>query len=87
MTPIEQLKEKVLSLQTALLSQHPNMPILLREIHTALKADPEIVTLMSEEEIAVVVSGLKVQTQTQILAAVAKKGTGPKLKKVTEMDL
>lgn len=87
MTPLEQFQERVLTLQTMLTTAHPNMPILLREIHNGLKADPEIVTLMTEEEIAIVVSGLSKQTQVQILAAVAKKGTGKALKKVTVMDL
>lgn len=87
MTPTEQLQEKVLSLQTALLEAHPRMPVLLKEIHTQLKTDPEIVTLLTEEEIGIIVSGLMKQTQTTILAAVMKKGTGKSLKKTTLADL
>lgn len=88
MTPIEQLKEKVLSLQNALLTAHPSMPVLLRDIHNNLKADEEIVTLLSEEDIGIIVSGLQKQTQTVIIAATMKKGNGSKsLKKVTLDDL
>lgn len=88
MTPIDQLREKVLTLQNALLTQHPSMPSLLRDIHNNLKQDEEIVTLLSEEEIGVIVNGLMKQTQTVILSAALKKGSGGKsLKKVTVDDL
>lgn len=87
MTPAEQLSEKVLSLQTALLTAHPSMPVLLREIHMNLKQDEEIVTLLSEEEIGIIVQGLARQTQTVIMATVIKKGTGKSLKKTTLADL
>jgi hypothetical protein len=87
MTPIEQLREKVLSLQTALLEANPTMPVLLREIHQNLKQDEEIVTILSEEEIGIIVQGLMKQTNTVILASVAKKGTGKALKKTTLEDI
>lgn len=75
MTPAEQLKESVLNLQEALLTAHPQMPTLLRQIHAQLKADPTNVTLLSEEEIGVVVSGLKKQTQTTIATSLSKSKT------------
>lgn len=87
MTPIEQLREKVATLQNALLTAHPSMPVLLRDIHNHLKQDEEIVTLLSEEEIGIIVNGLMKQTQTVIIAATMKKGTGKSLKKVTLDDL
>jgi len=87
MSPIEQLREKVGTLQTALLEAHPTMPVLLREIHQNLKQDEEIVTLLSEEEIGIIVQGLMKQTNTVILAGIAKKGTGKSLKKTTLEDL
>lgn len=71
------LKEKCAELQNLLLSKHPRMPVLLREIHTALRQQPENVTLLSEEDIAIVVNGLKVQTGVEFAAAVAK-GAGQK---------
>lgn len=72
--PIE-LQQKVSELSQLILSKHPRMPTLLREIHTTLRAQPENVTLMSEEEIAVIVSGLKVQTGIEFAASATKKGT------------
>jgi len=61
--------EKLASLQEAILSRHPTMPTLLQDIHRTLKQYPEQVTLMSEDEIAVVVSGLMQQTQTSLVKA------------------
>ena len=77
MNPGFELKEKVAELSTLLLAKHPRMPVLLREIHTALRAQPENVTLLSEEEISQIVAGLKVQTGMEF-AASATKGTGQK---------
>lgn len=68
----EQIKEKIASLNSALLSQHPTMPSLLREIHSTLKANPDCVTLLEEEEIGVIVNGLKRQTATEISTAALK---------------
>ena len=61
-----ELKEKVAALSNALLTRHPTMTGLLREIHTTLKAQPENVTLLEPEEIKVIVSGLEMQTQTYL---------------------
>jgi len=71
------LKEKVASLEAALLSAHPTMPALLKEIHSALRAQPENVTLMSEEEISVIVRGLQKQTGTYLAETVSKGSKKP----------
>lgn len=70
------LQIKVSELQNALLTLHPTMPVLLREIHNHLKKDPEIVTLMTEDEIGVVVNGLKRQTTTEIVTSISKSSKG-----------
>lgn len=77
------LREKVAELSAALLERHPRMPTLLREIHTTLSKYPEQVTLMREEDIAIVVSGLKVQTGVEfaISATTAKPSATANLKK------
>ncbi len=64
------LKTKVLELEQLILKKHPQMPFLLREIHTALKKQPENVTLLAEEEIAILVNGLEQQTNTYIASSV-----------------
>jgi hypothetical protein len=85
MTPTEIIKERCLALQKAILESHPTMPVLLREIHQTLKADPEIVTLLDESDIAIIVNGLKRQTATEI-ATSALKSKSPK-KSITLADL
>ena len=67
-----ELDRNVLELQEALLARHPRMPGLLREIHTALRAQPENVTLLNEDQISVIVNGLKVQTGVEFAAISAK---------------
>jgi len=79
------LQMKIATLQNAILSTHPTMPILLKEIHTILKNDPSNVTLLGEDEIAIIVSGLKLQTKTAITESVSKKKVS--LKGVSIADL
>ena len=86
MTPTEQITEKLLSLQTALVSAHPQLPVLLREIHTTLRKDPDIVTALTDEQIAVVISALKQQTATEIVTS-PKKTSTKALKNITALDL
>jgi len=83
-----ELQEKIATLQAHLLESHPQIPVLLRTIHTQLRADPEIVTLLTEDEIGIIVAGLSVQTKVAIAtvapkaassatAALKKKLSGP----------
>ena len=67
-----QIKEKLARLEEALLAKTPGMPTLLRDIHTHLKRDPDVVTLLSEEECAILVQGLKKQTATEIATSAIK---------------
>jgi len=88
MTPAEQIKENIATLQQQLLSSNPQMPTLLRTIHTALRKDPACVTLLSEEEVGVIVRGLMSQTQTTIAASLVKgAGRGKSGKNLTLEDL
>lgn len=83
-----QLKEKVASLQASLLAAHPTMPILLAEIHKTLKADPACVTLLTEEEIGILVSGLEAHTKVEIMATMTSATKGGKaLKKISADDI
>ena len=82
-----QVLEQITALQSALLNAHPTMPVLLREIHKVLKADPEVVTLLNEEQIGVIVNGLSKQTQTTIATSLATKKTGKSIKSIGLADL
>lgn len=70
------LKEKVESLRVAILEKHPRLPTLLSEIHKTLLAQPEQVTLMNEEELTIVVSGLMKQSGVEFAKAAMTGKTG-----------
>lgn len=80
MNPAEQLsyqlREKVQELSGALLARHPTMPTLLREIHSTLSKYPEQVTLLGEDDIMIIVNGLKVQTGVEFATAATSGKTG-----------
>jgi hypothetical protein len=83
----EQISEKILSLESALLTQNPTMPTLLNDIWKTLKENPDNVTLLSEQEIGVIVNGLKRQTSTEIATAALKSATKKSAKSITLSDL
>lgn len=85
MTPIESTKLQIAELEQAILSAHPRLPHLLKDIWVALKNDPANVTLLAEEEVAVLVQGLEKQTATT-LASVALASKGKKSMKSTSVD-
>lgn len=85
MTPIESTKLQIAELEQAILSAHPRLPHLLKDIWVALKNDPANVTLLTEEEVAIIVQGLEKQTATT-LASVALASKGKKSMKSTSVD-
>lgn len=82
-----QVKEKLASLEAALLAGSPDMPSLLRDIHRNLGRDPELVTMLTEEECSILVRGLKKQTNTEIATVAIKKTKAKSSKKITLADL
>ena len=84
-----EIKSKLDELESALLTANPAMPTLLRDIHKTLKAQPDQVTLMTEEEIQIVIRGLEKQTGAHLAAATMKptKTKKESLKNVTTDDL
>jgi hypothetical protein len=74
-----ELDRNVQELQESLLARHPRMPTLLREIHTALRLQPENVTLLTEDQISVIVNGLKIQTGVEF-AAISTKSSSKGIK-------
>jgi hypothetical protein len=87
MTPHEQIQANILNLQNALFAAHPTMPQLLRQIHTQLKADPDVVTLLGEKEIAIIIEGLKRQTATELVVNSKPAAKTARIKSVSVDDL
>lgn len=82
-----EVKNKLAELEQSLLAGTPNMPTLLREIHRNLGRDPELVTMLNEEECSILVRGLKKQTNTEIATTAVKKAKTKSSKQLTLADL
>lgn len=87
MTPIEQIQENIIRLESMLLLQLPDYPTLLRDIHRQLKKDESLVTLLKEEEIAILVNGMSLQTGVIFKETAAKQAKGKSIKSMTTSDL
>lgn len=76
-------------LEQALDAQVPGFVSILSQIHKRLRADPDVVTLLDDEEIAVIVAGLEKHTNVTIVAPSAIKAAKSKARKepVSAMDL
>lgn len=69
-----ELASQLDTLEQALLAAHPSMPTLLRQIHAGLLKNPAAIHSLDDDQIAVLISGLKSYTATEIIAkAPAKK--------------
>jgi len=82
------VQEKLAQLEDMLTNEVPNISVLLRDIHRTLKQDPDVVTILSEQECSILVRGLKKQTNTNISTGAVKKAkTGKAMSKMTVDDL
>lgn len=86
-TQAYQIQEKLARLEDALNTSTPGIATLLRDIHSNLKKDPDIVTLLSDEDCAILVRGLKKQTSTEIAVSALKSPRKKALSKMTVADL
>ena len=82
MNQADQIREQIAQLQAALIKANLGMPTMLRTIHKALQEDKDIVTVMSPEEVGILVSGLLKHTNT-VIATAAAKTTTKKLKNIS----
>lgn len=72
---------KMNKLAEAIHTKHPTMPVLLMQIHKQLRADPELVTTLDEDAIGIIVTGLQIQTKTELVTTVVKESRS-KAKKI-----
>jgi hypothetical protein len=85
----DDIRGNILELSEMLEASAPGLPTKLKEIHKKLKADPDVVTILSNEEVSIIVQGLKKQTKTEIATtALKKRGTKKAMKNfVAGVDL
>lgn len=73
LTNYDLIVTKINTLQSLLQVAAPNYENLLREIHTNLASDADVVHLLSEEQIGVIVAGLSKKKGIVIAEVIAKK--------------
>lgn len=83
----EQIHDKIEEMSAILENSAPGLPTLLRTIHSQLKKDPDLVTLLSPEECSIIVNGLKEHTKIEIATTAAKSKPRKALSKTTVADL
>lgn len=72
-------KNMLLELEEKLNNRVDNFPYLLRDIHKHCRQDPEVVTILTDEEIGLITRGLKTMAGT--ILGVETKATGKKTTK------
>jgi hypothetical protein len=82
----DQIKQKILDLQSALQNQLPSYESLLHTIHRNLATDPDTVHLLTDEEIGIICAGLSKRTGVVIMKEIVEK-TKKSRTKVTLEDL
>ena len=85
-TQVFDVREAIADISSKLLSGHPQLPLLLRKVHSALKQDPDIVTILTNEERAIIIRGLEVQTKVK-LVEIATPKKSKSLKSMTVDDI
>lgn len=83
----EQVQANIAEMEQILNDKTPGLPNLLRTIHTQLKKDPEVVTILTDDEAATIIRGLKEHTGQEIAAAAMKSKPKKSLKNTTVDDL
>jgi hypothetical protein len=83
----EQLVGQIDDLQRKLQTQAPGYESLLHTIHVALSKDPDMVHLLSEDQVGVIVAGLSKRKNIIIAAADKKKSTTSKGTKLKDIGL
>lgn len=66
--PDNPLMMQLAELEDALLKKLPEFRTILRDIHTKLRQDPEVVTILTEDEVSLIVSGLVTHANVDIIA-------------------
>ena len=79
--------EKIEELKQMLLTNDPAMERLLKQIHTAVHKDPELVHFLKPEQIGAIVSGCMYVTKVVIVTTATKKATTASGKKLSQLTL
>lgn len=84
---LEELENRILELQNSLQKNLPNYDSQLFTIHQALKRDPDMAQMLSEEQIGIIVAGLTRKSGIVIASTSVKSSAGGARKKFTMEDI
>lgn len=70
---VTEIKRAVNMLAIKLVQKEPDMPNLLRKIHSDIKGNPELAYILTPEEIGVIVSSAEVYSDIKIVQAMQNK--------------
>lgn len=87
---LTELEQKIAELDAALAAKHPLFPTMLQVIHRNLSSDPALTYLLKPEQKTVIMKGLMLRTQTQIVqekVASAASGRNKGLKSIGIEDI
>lgn len=87
LTPHEECLEKIMSLQQVMIAETPKLPVVLGEIKRILLKNPEVATLLTEEDIGKLVAGLSVRANEKLAEATVKSTRAKSVKNATVDDL
>lgn len=87
MDQVTEIEMKIAQLREQLLKDTPALPTILQQIKMYLSKNPEVVTLLSEEQIGEIVQAAQRVSQVKIVEAAMKGRGGKKLKDLELEDL
>lgn len=83
----ELCKEKIESLQAIMIHETPKLPTVIGEIRRLLAKNPEVVTMLDEEDIGKLVAGMAVRANAKMTEMVAKTARTKKVAVASLSDL
>jgi len=87
MTQSEHICLRISELEQCLLSQHPQLPTYLKQIHAELLKSPELVHIMTNEQRSILIKALEKQSGISVFTALkAKKPSAKAMAGATLQD-
>lgn len=87
MTPHQEVEMKLAGLRAALLADTPQLPTILSQIKLYLSKNPEVVTILSEDEIGEIVRAAQAVAKVKLVENAVKSNRKKALKDTELEDL
>lgn len=82
----EGIEAKIANLKAKLDNNCKDFPILLKKIHAQVQGKPELLHILTDEQIGVIVQSLMVHTRTNIAAKITSKQKKEMLSQTVSLD-